>query len=201
MFPPSIALKNLQTPITKLLRAARLVILQHRTQIPLEDEVQLIFKSCTTLKHKRKAPGDSTDDIQPTNHIENIVTLATEAEKGGQMIALSEDNILSDRRRKKPTSRNLARRPSLIRSASTVQREELIRNTKFYLNAPGDPLQVAKHISSSQSEESEQVMTNTIKNARNESFKLTQHMETLRTDDEKGVFLVQQFLVNCVAGK
>lgn len=210
VFPPSTGLRKMQTLQSKLLRAARLVILQKRTQIPIDDEIHLIFKSCETLKHlgnvvvgEQQITGISKGIMGMNNQIYPIHEDEPEHAEVKEIFKEEDQNISKARRNSAASNYADSKRGSTRRKSLTTQTEMLAVNAEryaMYVNAPGDPLQIAKRLTWYDNDQSHQMMKQTIKIARNESSKIQSHMETFRTDDEKGVFLIQQFLVHCVAG-
>lgn len=266
LVPITKGLHDLQTLHTKLIRAARLVIIQQRTQRPLDDEVKLILQSCGTLKHLNVVVEDVNELLHQQHAVEdNSVNTSNHSDRQDQVESLNpDDNVLANKHQYDPvallesssecnlngvaqvhpdnnqmqvvtaidkngpqaeaitpTNRN-GRRHS--RASSIIQRadgqyanpnassqvkhvhtlkesrDELLINAEFYANRPGDPIQIAKRIAAANSETSHLLLKRILANIREEEALIKTHMETLGTDDEKNIFLIQQFLINCVSG-
>jgi hypothetical protein len=241
--PIDAGLNKLQNMQTVLLRAARLVIIQNRTQGMIEDELDLIFKSCATVKNMDdivldaqgvvQAAKDRHDEIERQKQVYmDIARRSSQTFQVENALENQVDSVFSDRigsGRVRPTWNKMFQDASMkgmlspktnavvpivesdgqvvpANSTPTVTMVEAtpyksyMVQAEYYVNDPGDPLHVAKRLASVDTGLSRSLMKLTLERARKSEKQIKEHMARLSTDDEKGVFLIQQFLVNCVAG-
>jgi len=169
--PLSAGLHNLQTMKSKFYRAALLSKHQKTLSLSVDEEIRLILQNIGTLRNEMK----------PT--VANVVNVA------------KVNNTLYSR----PTEQE----QTVYQSLSKVLFE-----VNYLLDEPADPLEIAdtlnRYNNTPQSLQSSNISTNVMKSKIKESRKqcdvVLYNLNKLESNEMKDIYLLQQFLVNCLSG-